>query len=202
MEGLGLHSKCILLRGEDTFGICARPVWGLNWQILLRRGASRLTTTSRHHSGGDGGRGDDAPVTGRRRAGFSSGALASTTTTSKLSCVRQSPRPSSLPPSVEAAERTRKRLHTVTCYHPAYSQKWRDTDWFKTRVPDQTQKRSLFIQSVNRPSPSTLHKRTRADSTKFSCQWVGRRPMRNSEPSKGPQGSQVILLNLLVAFCD
>jgi len=35
--------------GEDTFGICARPVWGLNWQILLRRGASRLTTTSRHN---------------------------------------------------------------------------------------------------------------------------------------------------------
>ena len=170
MEGLGLHSKCILLRGEDTFGICARPVWGLNWQILLRRGASRLTTTSRHHSGGDGGRGDDAPVTGRRRAGFSSGALASTTTTSKLSCVRQSPRPSSLPPSVEAAERTRKRLHTVTCYHPSYWQGWRDTDWFKPRVPDQTQKRPRFIQSVNRPSPSTLLQRTRKHLASFSCQ--------------------------------
>jgi len=37
---------------------------------------------------------------------------------SRLSCVCQSPQPSSLPPGVEAAERTRKRLHTVTCYHP------------------------------------------------------------------------------------
>src|SRR6266581_9402100 len=70
---------------------------------------------------------------------------------STLSCVRQSPRPSSLPPGVEAAERTRKRLHTVTCYHLSYSEQWRDTDWFKTRVPDQTQKRPHFIQSVNRP---------------------------------------------------
>ena len=32
---------------------------------------------------------------------------------------------------------------------------WRDTDWFKTRVPDQTHKRLHFIQSVNRPAPST-----------------------------------------------
>jgi uncharacterized protein with GYD domain len=75
---------------------------------------------------------------------------------SELSCVRQSPRPSSLPPSVEAAERTRKRLHTVTCYQPCFWQEWRDTDWFTTRVPDQIQKRPHLIQSVNRPSPYTL----------------------------------------------
>jgi len=68
---------------------------------------------------------------------------------------------------VEAAERTRKRLHTVTCYHPALQQRWRDTDWFKTRVPDQTQKRPHFIQSVNRPSPSTLHQRTRTTQPHF-----------------------------------
>ena len=61
---------------------------------------------------------------------------------------------------VEAAERTRNRLHTVTCYHPSYLEGWRDTDWFKTRVPDQTQKRPRFIQSVNRPAPSTPHERT------------------------------------------
>src|SRR6266581_119252 len=64
---------------------------------------------------------------------------------------------------------------------PCFWQEWRDTDWFKTRVPDQTQKRPHFIQSVNRPLPSTLHQRTRTDSTRFSCQWVGRRPMRNSK---------------------
>src|SRR5262249_24997031 len=62
---------------------------------------------------------------------------------------------------VEAAERTRKRLHTVTCYDSSYSEEWRDTDWFKTRVPDQTQKRPRFIQSANRSSPSTLQQRTR-----------------------------------------
>jgi hypothetical protein len=37
---------------------------------------------------------------------------------SRLCCVRQSPQPSSIPPGAQAAERTRKRLHTVTCYHP------------------------------------------------------------------------------------
>jgi hypothetical protein len=55
-----------------------------------------------------------------------------------LPCVRQSPRPSSLPPGVKAAERTRKKLHTVTSYQPCYFAGWRDTDWFKTRVPGQT----------------------------------------------------------------
>src|SRR5439155_24993740 len=32
---------------------------------------------------------------------------------------------------------------------PVLSPEWRDTDWFKTRVPDQTQKRPHFIQSAN-----------------------------------------------------
>src|SRR5262249_38971218 len=36
---------------------------------------------------------------------------------SKLSCVRQSLRSSSLPPDVEAAERTCTSFHAVTCYH-------------------------------------------------------------------------------------
>ena len=66
-----------------------------------------------------------------------------------------------------AAERTRKRLHTVTCYLPCYWQEWRDTDWFKTRVPDQTQKRPHFIQSANRPSPSTLPQPTRTTQPHF-----------------------------------
>src|SRR5216683_4065837 len=70
---------------------------------------------------------------------------------SALSCVRQfllSCR-TWLPPGVEAAERARKRLHTVTCYHPSRQDGWRDTDWFKTHVPDQTPSRPHFIQSAN-----------------------------------------------------
>ena len=43
---------------------------------------------------------------------------------------------------------------------PSYSEEWRDIDWFKTRVPNQTQKRPHFIQSVIRPVPSTLQQRT------------------------------------------
>jgi hypothetical protein len=35
------------------------------------------------------------------------------------------------------------------------------------RVPDQTQKRPHFIQSVNRPSPATLHQRTRKTQPHF-----------------------------------
>src|SRR6266850_3037047 len=60
-----------------------------------------------------------------------------------------------------------KRFHTVTCYLPCYGQEWRDTDWFKTRVPDQTQKRPHFIQSVNRPSPSTLLQPSRTTQPHF-----------------------------------
>src|SRR5215831_2785918 len=86
---------------------------------------------------------------------------------SKLSCVRRSPRSSSLPPGVEAAERTRKSLHTVTCYHPSLLGGGRDIDWFKTRVPDQTQKRPHFIQSVNRPAPSTPQEHTAQTKTNF-----------------------------------
>src|SRR5260370_972759 len=84
--------------------------------------------------------------------------------------------------SVEAAERTRKGYTPSRATSPCFWQGWRDTDWFKTRVPDQTQKRPHFIQSANRPSPSTLYQRTRTDSTPFSCQWVGRRPMGTQNP--------------------
>jgi hypothetical protein len=114
-------------------------------------------------------------VTNRRRAGFSSGTLHPRQLPSKLSCVRQSPRSSSLPPGGEAAERRRNRLHAVTCYHPSYSEGWRDTDWFKTRVPDQTQQRPHFIQSVNRPAPSKPHERTPKTQRDFH-QSVGRGP--------------------------
>jgi hypothetical protein len=50
---------------------------------------------------------------------------------------------------------------------PCLWQEWRDTDWFKTRVPDQTQKRPHFIKGVNRPSPSTLLQRTRTTQSHF-----------------------------------
>src|SRR5215831_2287877 len=86
---------------------------------------------------------------------------------SKLSCVRRSPRSSSLPPDVEAAERTCTCLYAVTCYHPPYSEGWRHIDWFKTRVPDQTQKRPHFIQSVIRPVPSTPLEHTAHNQTNF-----------------------------------
>jgi hypothetical protein len=87
---------------------------------------------------------------------------------SKLSRVRQSPPPSSLPPSVEAAECTRKGYTPSRATIPLETpREWRDTDWFKTRVPDQTQKRPHFIQSVNRPSPSTLHQRTATTQPHF-----------------------------------
>jgi len=71
--------------------------------------------------------------------------------------------------------------------------------------PDQTQKRPHFIQSVNRPMPSTLHQRTRTNSTPFSSQWVGRRPLSNSKPlnerpSTGRQLSGLALLRLTGAL--
>jgi hypothetical protein len=50
----------------------------------------------------------------------------------------------------------------------------------QTRVPDQTQKRSHFIPSANDPCRPRSVDRTRTDSTHFSSQWVGRRPMPNS----------------------
>jgi len=46
---------------------------------------------------------------------------------------------------VEAAERARERLHTLTCYHPSRQDGWRDTDWFKTHVPDQTPSRATTL---------------------------------------------------------
>jgi len=56
---------------------------------------------------------------------------------------------------VEAAERAKQNLRSLTCYHPSPQKGWRDNDWFKTRVPDQTPSRPRFIQSANRPLPST-----------------------------------------------
>jgi hypothetical protein len=70
-------------------------------------------------------------------------------------------------------------LNTVTCYHPSHSDGWRDTNWFTTRVPDQTLPRFHFTQGCRdlcRPRPPD---RTR-DSAQFSSLWVGPRPMRNS----------------------
>ena len=47
------------------------------------------------------------------------------------------------------------------------SKEWRELDWFKSRVPDQTQKRLHFIQSVNRPAPSTPKEHTAQTQTNF-----------------------------------
>jgi hypothetical protein len=112
-------------------------------------------------------------LTNRRRAGFSSGVFVSTTTT--ISTFLRTSVPRHLHCFLTAWKRQNARiirLHTLTCYRPATVQ-WRDTDWFKTCAPDQTQKRPHFIQSVNRPLPSTLHQRTRITQPPFSSQWVG-----------------------------
>ena len=97
---------------------------------------------------------------------------------------------------MEAAERTRKRLHTVTCYHLSYHQ-WRDTDWFTTRVPDQTQKRPHFIQGVNKPSPSTLHQRTRTAQPHLHINGWAPRPMRNSKPQGISEDSRFSCMKFL-----
>jgi len=87
---------------------------------------------------------------------------------SKPSCVRQSPRSSSPPPKPGSGRtRENKVTHRHVLPNPALRRKRRDTDWFKTRIPDQTQKRPHLIQSVNRPSPSTLPQRTRITSPIF-----------------------------------
>jgi hypothetical protein len=114
---------------------------------------------------------DRPPVLGRRlhhrRAGFSSSALASATTTIKtLLCT-------SIPATfIDSSWRASGRTHAKKITHrhvlpPPSRPEWRDTDWFKTRVPDQTQKWPHFIQSANRPSPSTLHQRTRTTQPHF-----------------------------------
>ena len=121
-------------------------------------------------------------LTNRRRAGFSSGVFVSTTTT--ISTFLRTSVPRHLHCFLPAWKRQNARiirLHTLTCYRPATVQ-WRDTDWFKTCAPDQTQKRPHFIQSVNRPLPSTLHQRTPITQPPFSSKWVGPKAMPNSEP--------------------
>src|SRR6516225_778778 len=53
------------------------------------------------------------------------------------------------PPGVEAVERAEKSLRTVTCYHPSCREGRRHKDWFKTRIPGQTQQRPQLIQSAD-----------------------------------------------------
>ncbi len=111
-------------------------------------------------------------VTNRRRAGFSSG-LASTTTTINTFLCTSSPQPSSLPPGVEAAERTRKRLHPVTCYHLCYGQEWPPHRLVQNaRSRSNSKTASLHPEckqtfAVHAPSAYTHN------STPFSSQWVG-----------------------------
>jgi len=50
---------------------------------------------------------------------------------------------------VEAVERAEKSLRTVTCYHPSCREGRRHKDWFKTRIPGQTQQRPQLIQSAD-----------------------------------------------------
>ena len=79
----------------------------------------------------------------------------------------------------------KKVTHRHVLPPPCYSQGWRDIDWFKTRVPDQTQKRSRFIQSVNRPSPSTLHQRTRTMQPHFHVNGWAEGPWELRTPAGG-----------------
>ena len=81
---------------------------------------------------------------------------------------------------MEAAERAKQNLRSLTCYHPSRREEWRDNDWFKTRVPDQTPSRPRFIQSVSDLCRPRSLDPTRTNSIQFSSQWVGRRPMSNS----------------------
>ena len=50
---------------------------------------------------------------------------------------------------MEAVERAEKSLRTVTCYHPSCREGRRHKDWFKTRIPGQTQQRPQLIQSAD-----------------------------------------------------
>jgi len=86
---------------------------------------------------------------------------------------------------MEAAERAKQNLRSLTCYHPSRREEWRDNDWFKTRVPDQTPSRPRFIQSVSDLCRPRSLDPTRTNSIQFSSQWVGRRPMSNSVESHG-----------------
>src|ERR1700674_1268234 len=59
-------------------------------------------------------------------------------------------------PAWKRQNERQERLPTVTCYPQG---RGRDTDWFKTLVPDQTRKRPRFIQSVHdlcRSSPGPI----------------------------------------------
>src|SRR5215831_13399237 len=112
---------------------------------------------------------------------------------STLSCVRRSPRSSSLPPNVEAAERTCTCLYAVTCYHPPNSERWRHIDWFQTRVPDQTQKRPHFIQSVIRPVPSTRHEHTAHTQPIFMLMGGPQAHINSKFPQRRPpQGLRIL----------
>src|SRR6266536_3567903 len=104
---------------------------------------------------------------------------------SKLSCVRQSPRPSSLPPSVEAAERTRKKVthrHVLPLLLLAGVARHRLVQNARSRSNSKTA--SLHPEckltfAVHAPSAYTHN------STPFSCQWVGPRPMGTQNPRQG-----------------
>src|ERR1700747_2083385 len=70
--------------------------------------------------------------------------------------------------------------------------------------PDQTQKRPHFIQSVNRPMPSTLHQRTRTTQRHFHLngwpQALSNSKPLNERPSTGRQLSGLALLRLTGAL--
>src|SRR5499433_2302833 len=99
-------------------------------------------------------------VTNRRRAGFSSGTLVSTTTTIKTFLC------TSIPATFIASSwRGSGRTHAKKVTHrhvlpPLFDAGVARHRLVQNGVPDQTQKRPHFIQSVNRSSPSTLHQRT------------------------------------------
>jgi hypothetical protein len=135
-------------------------------------------------------------VTNRRRAGFSSGVLASTTTTIKTFLSTSIPRPSSPPPKRGSGRTHAKRITHRHVLPPSYY-RWHDIDWFKTRVPDQTQKRPHFIQSANRSVSSTLQQPTPTTQPVFHVNGWASGPCVTQNP-----GLRVKTCNGLISSVD
>src|SRR5262249_17221482 len=76
----------------------------------------------------------------------------------------------------------KKGYTTVTYYHPSSSEEARPR-LVQNTCPGSNSKQPPFIESVNRPSPSTLHEHTRIDSTRFSCQMGWLAPCVTQNPT-------------------
>src|SRR5262249_44559714 len=126
-------------------------------------------------------------VTNRRRAGFSCGILVSTTTTIKTFLC------TSIPATFIASSwRGSGRTHAKKVTHrhvlpPLFDAGVARHRLVQNGVPDQTQKRPHFIQSVNRSSPSTLHQRTPTTQPHFHVNgWVHQAHGNSKSPNRIP----------------